>query len=47
MSRGGAERKGERKKRIPSRLLSVSSEPNMGLELTNSEPKSRVGHLID
>ena len=32
MSRGGIERKGER---ILSRLLNVSTEPNMGLELMN------------
>ena len=33
-SRGGAERGGERE-RIPSRLHTVSEEPNAGLELTN------------
>ena len=37
MSRGGAERKreGEREReRIPSSLRAVSTEPDMGLELT-------------
>ena len=32
--RGGAEREGER---IPSRLLTVSAEPDTGLEPTNHE----------
>ena len=34
MSGGGAERKRER---IPTSLLAVSTESNMGLELTNRE----------
>ena len=33
-SRGGAEREGER---IPSRLCTISTEPDVGLELTNPE----------
>ena len=48
MSRGGTERGRER---IPIRLSAVSTEPNMGLELTNREimiePKSRVGCSTD
>ena len=36
MSCGGAEREAERE-RIPSRLYTVSSEPSVGLELTNPE----------
>ena len=34
MSRGGAERQGER---IPSRLRAVSAEPDAGLDLTDHE----------
>ena len=34
MNGGGAEREGER---IPSRLCTVSTEPDMGLKLTNHE----------
>ena len=34
ISRGGAER---RRDRIPSRLCTTSTEPNVGLELTNRE----------
>ena len=34
MSRGGAERT---RQRIPSRLHTVSVEPNVGLKLTNHE----------
>ena len=34
MSRGGAEREGER---IPSRLHAVSAEPDAGLDLINCE----------
>ena len=38
MIRGGAERETEREReRIPSRLCTVSAEPNMGLELMNCE----------
>ena len=36
MSRAGAEREGKRE-RIPSRLHTVSAEPNVGLELANHE----------
>ena len=37
------------RERIPSRLLTVSAEPNTGLELTNSWPeqRSRVGRLTN
>ena len=35
MSRAGAERK--ERARIPSRLLTASTEPDVGLELTNGE----------
>ena len=35
-SGGGADREGERE-RIPSRLHTVSTEPDMGLELMNCE----------
>ena len=34
MTRGGAEREGER---TPSRLLTVSAEPDVGLELMDGE----------
>ena len=38
MRRGGAEREREREReRDPSRLCTVSSESNVGLELTNRE----------
>ena len=37
MSRGGAEREGDRESQIGSRLLAVSTEPDAGLELTNRE----------
>ena len=40
VSRGGAERGREREReaeRIPSKLCTVSMEPDMGLDLTNSE----------
>ena len=36
---GGAERED------PKKLLTISTEPDMGLELTNREWKPRVGHL--
>ena len=36
-----------RRKRIPRMLHAVSAEPNVGLELTNHEPKSRVRHLTE
>ena len=35
MSRGGAERKGDRETEAGSRLGTVSMEPDVGLELTN------------
>ena len=34
VNEGGAEREGERK-RIPSRVLTVNAEPDVGLELTD------------
>ena len=37
MSRGGAEREGDRESEAGSRLRTVSTEPNPGLELTNRE----------
>ena len=49
MNWGGAEGKGERE-RIPSRLHTLSKEPNVRLNPQNcerTEPKSRVGHLTD
>ena len=46
VSQGGAERE-----RILNRLHTVSTEPDVGLELTNlrsqPEPKSKVRHLTD
>ena len=49
---GGREEEREREReRIPSRLHTVSTEPNAGLELTNcrimAEPKPGVGHSTD
>ena len=35
MSRGGAEREGDTEYEAGSRLRAVSTEPNMGLELTH------------
>ena len=35
--RGRAEREREGRERIPSRLLTVSTEPNAGLDLMNHE----------
>ena len=35
--REGERGEGQRRKRIPSRLLTVSTRPNAGLELTNRE----------
>ena len=35
--RGGAEREGDTKSKEGSRLWAVSTEPDMGLELTNHE----------
>ena len=37
MSREGAEREGDTESKAGSRLLAVLTEPEMGLELTNSE----------
>ena len=37
MSRGGVERGGDTESEIGSRLWAVSTEPNVGLELTNCE----------
>ena len=37
MSRGGAEREGDTESEAGSRLLPVSTEPDMGLELTGCE----------
>ena len=37
MSRGGAERKGDTESEPGSRLQVVSTEPDVGLELTNCE----------
>ena len=37
MSRRGAEREGDTESEAGSRLLAVSTEPDAGLELTNSE----------
>ena len=40
MSRGGAERRGDTESEAGTRLLTVSTEPNAGLEPTNRELKS-------
>ena len=40
------EREREREK-IPSRIHAVSTETDWGLDPTNHEPKSRIGHLTD
>ena len=37
MSRGGAEREGDTEFKAGSRLLAVSTQPNVGLELTSGE----------
>ena len=37
MSRGGVEREGDTECEAGSRLRAVSTEPDMGLELTNCE----------
>ena len=37
MSGGGAEREGDTESEAGSRLQAVSTEPDMGLELTNHE----------
>ena len=45
VSRGGAEREGDTEFEVGSRLWAVSPQPDMGLELTNYEPKSGGQHL--
>ena len=49
MSRGGAEREGDTESEAGSRLRTVSTEPDMGLEPTNREIMTRaeVGCLTD
>ena len=42
MSKGGAEREGGTESGAGSRLLAVSTEPNMGLKLTNCEIMTRA-----
>ena len=37
MSRGGVDRKGDTESEAGSRIQTVSTEPDPGLELTNSE----------
>ena len=39
MSGGGAEREGDTESEAGSRLRAVSTEPDVGLELTDREPK--------
>ena len=49
MSRGGAEREGDTESEAGSRLRAISTEPDVGLQLTNCEIMTRVkfGHPID
>ena len=49
MSGGGAEREGDTKSKVGSRLWAVSTEPAAGLELTNHEIMTwaKVGHSTD
>ena len=49
MSGGGAERDGDTESEAGSRLQAVTTEPDMGLELTNREIMTRadVRHLTD
>ena len=49
MNRGGAERKGDTESETGSRLWVVSTEPDTGLELTDSEIMTwaEVGRLTD
>ena len=49
MSGGGAEREVDRKCEAGSRLCAVSTEPNVGLKLTDLETMTgaEVGHLTD
>ena len=46
MSGGGAEREGDTESQAGSRFRAVITEPNVGLELTDHEIKTRaeVGH---
>ena len=45
----GPRERGREGERIPSRVHTTSTEPNAGLELTNSEimTTAEVGHLAD
>ena len=49
MSRGGTEKEGDTESEAGSRLRAVSTEPDMGLELTDCEIMTwaEVGHLTD
>ena len=40
MSRGGAEREGDTESEADSRLRAISTEPDVGLELTDREIKT-------
>ena len=49
MSGGGAEREGDTESEAGSRLWAVSTEPDMGLKLTNREimTRAKVGRSTD
>ena len=49
MSRGGTDREGDTESEAESRLYTVSTEPNAGLETMNHEivMGAKVGHLND
>ena len=49
MSRGGAEREGDTESEAGSRLCTVSTEPNAGLDLTDCEIMTwaEAGHSTD
>ena len=49
MNRGGAEREGDTESETGSRLWAVSTEPDLGLELTDHEIMTwaEVGRLTD
>ena len=49
VGREGAEREGDTESEAESRLWAVSTEPDVGLELTNHEimTSAEVGHLTD
>ena len=49
MNRGGAEREGDTESETGSRLWAVSTEPDVGLELTDREimTGAEVGRLTD